>query len=86
MSFQFPGQVKNGIARCVKSDEQLIHHNDNFRMFRMLKRIDDLLVVFPFAAVLTNSRFPKPLHGQLVLFIQVLFTFPFIGTRNQHFA
>jgi len=75
---EFAGQIKYRVAGRIKSGEQLIHHNDNFGRFPVLERVDDLFVVFAFAAILFHHPFPEPLDSQNVFLIQVFLAFALV--------
>ena len=78
MILEFASQIKYRVTGRIKSGQQLIHHDDNFRRFSVLEGVDDLLVVFALAAILFHHPFPESLDSQNVFLIQIFLAFALV--------
>ena len=70
------GDIKNRIARCIESGQQLADNDDDFRIARSFEAFDDGPVVVILTAVTLHHLAPESAHDVVVRFIHFVIAFP----------
>ena len=66
------GDIEHHVPRRVESGEQLVHHDEDFRLISSFECIDNPPVVFLFGAVFGHHRLPEDLHALILFRLRVL--------------
>ena len=72
------GEIQHRVARRIESGQQHVNDDNDFRLVRMLKGVNELPLVLPLAAEAGHHLFPKGLHGLRVIALDLYIALPVI--------